>query len=67
MRTCFIAEAKPPVAPHGGSAMPITQGLCGAMTVGQTTPPKRIGRTTTLEEEWGKDEMTWYLPVFYFR
>ncbi|OJI85193.1 hypothetical protein ASPTUDRAFT_54854 [Aspergillus tubingensis CBS 134.48] len=23
----------------------------------------RIGRTTTLlEEEWGKDEMTWYLP-----
>ncbi|OJZ89609.1 hypothetical protein ASPFODRAFT_58303 [Aspergillus luchuensis CBS 106.47] len=24
----------------------------------------RIGRTTTLlEEEWGKDEMTWYLPV----
>ncbi|CAK37234.1 hypothetical protein An01g10530 [Aspergillus niger] len=40
MRTCFIAEAKPPVAPHGGSAMPITQGLCGAMTVGQTTPRK---------------------------
>lgn len=38
MRTCFIAEAKPPVAPHGGSAMPIIQGLCGAMTVGQTTP-----------------------------
>ncbi|PYH52092.1 uncharacterized protein BO96DRAFT_348641 [Aspergillus niger CBS 101883] len=29
---------------------------------GTDHPPKRIGRTTTLEEEWGKDEMTWYLP-----